>query len=466
MEIVDTEFGKLPPRTNFVLFEADKDQSGCAEDKILYGVHDIINILKINKEEAKIEEFLFIIRKQGEAIKEKINEKIAENSMPVENIIDMLPKRVLGPVDKNRFENIIKTFGRYRLDIKLVSDSPSIQLKNFISYRLHPNIVKSIRRPVKSLILRLDAMYNRLTKLKEIKNDDGYKDAVIIKNGINAMVSTFFQNTIFELTLEEQYEYLVTCFPRLYTDSEECHSSFGTYVEGIVQRVINRYSDYYDNQRIMLSSVVKGKPYIRRLRAGTMIYRGSPHSSVKRNSVPTFLYFTHNPFVALLYAIPKTMQDDLGLVSVYQVQTDLRILDFSNYHTVDFIISLLISLNAPNNVIKAIVSGWFNEGQRWMNSYEGKKLDNRNATKSHSEIKRHSDTGYDFVVSEWLCSNGFNGYIGLDVKKQNGQVFHDEFMICNPSNENKVKYLGVLDKEYINYNLEVSQTDWYQNILQ
>jgi len=466
MEIIDTEFGKLPPRTNFVLSKSDRDESGLLEEKLLYGVQDIMDILKFNKEEAKIAEFLFIIRKQGKAIKDKINEKIAENSMPIGNVIDLLP-RTLPAYEKNRVENMIKLRGRYKLDmdwIKLKSNL-TIQLQDLISYRLNPNIVKSIRIPVKFVVTKFKNLFE---KLKQIKNVDGYKNVVIIKNEVNTMVSNFFQNTIFKLSLEEQYEYLVTCFPRIYMDEDDADdeqfiTGFGTFVNDTIQRLYKRYTDYYDNQRIMLSSVVKGNPYIRILKAGTILYRGTPRCSIhKNNTEPTFLYFTHNPFVALLYATPKGLSEDLGQINVHEVQTDLRILDFSNYRTIDYIIRLLISLNAPNDVIKSIVFGWFNEGNIWMNSYHKKKMDNRNAIKSHSEIKRHSDTAYDFLLSEWICSNGFNGYIGLGVKKGNGEVFHDEVMLCNPSNKKKMKYLGDLDKEYINYNLGGCQSDWYK----
>jgi len=463
MEIIDTEFGKLPPRTNFVLSKSDRDESGLLEEKLLYGVQDIIDILKFNKEEAKIGEFLFIIRKQGEAIKEKINQKIAEDTMPVENIKDLLPKHVLGVVQnivkKEMIQRAIQKHGRYRLNMI------DVNLTNLISYRLHPNIVKSIRIPVKFVVKKLKNLFG---KLKQIKNVDGYKNVVIIKNEVNTMVSNFFQNTIFKLSLEEQYEYLVTCFPRIYMDEDDADdeqfiTGFGTFVNDTIQRLYKRYTDYYDNQRIMLSSVVKGNPYIRILKAGTILYRGTPRCSIhKNNTEPTFLYFTHNPFVALLYATPKGLSEDLGQINVHEVQTDLRILDFSNYRTIDYIIRLLISLNAPNDVIKSIVFGWFNEGNIWMNSYHKKKMDNRNAIKSHSEIKRHSDTAYDFLLSEWICSNGFNGYIGLGVKKGNGEVFHDEVMLCNPSNKKKMKYLGDLDKEYINYNLGGCQSDWYK----
>jgi len=453
MEFVDTEFGRLPPRTNFLVLKSDTEETGYHEDKFLYGVQDIINILKFNKDDAKIEEFLFIVREQGKAIKDKINEKIAENSLPVESIID-----ITNLYTESHAKRIIKTHGRYRLENNLINHSTTI--KNLISHRLNPNIVKSIRAPVKSLILSLNILFSRLMK---IKNIDGYKNVLIIADVMNQIVSNFFQNTIFKLTLEEQYEYLVTCFPRFYFGSQEDHSPFGDYIEEIVEYIKKPYMDYYNNQYIMLASVVKGRPYIKELRAGTILYRGS-RSLKKRDTVPQYLFFTHNPFVALLYTIPKDLDDDLGVISAYKVQTNLRVLDFSNYHTIDYIISLMISLNAPNKVIKSIVYGWFNEGQ--IDNWNDTPINMRNATKPHSKITRFSETGYDFPVSEWLCSNGFNGYIGLGVKKRNGEVFHDEFMICDPSNENKVKYLGVLDKKYINYNLEVSQNDWYANILQ
>ena len=67
--IIDTEFGKLPPRLNFILRITDKES-----ENVLYGINDTIKLLKFNNEDVKIPELRFIVQKQGEYIKKKILE--------------------------------------------------------------------------------------------------------------------------------------------------------------------------------------------------------------------------------------------------------------------------------------------------------------------------------------------------------------------------------------------------------
>jgi len=426
---------QIPPRVNFLF----KTQTYLKIDIIatapsLYGVRDVIEMLRYNGMDHQIPELFFILGKQAASIKQKLESRDAE-------------------FRKKHFLDVIITKNRNsRYSIR------SISIENLLSYRLQRGILVKLVPAVKSIMTFIN---KKREEINTFTTDDDYEKILGIKDEIQGMIDSFYSNIIFTLPKEEQDEYLCISFQ---------DDKINSYITDVVNEIRGRYNTYYNSQRIMLVED-EDTPHFKRLKEGTILYRGYANGARRRFIPPgrPFVFFTPNPFVALGYAKPADEGDDLGEIAVYQTSPPLKLLDFSNYRTVSYIYAKLNELGAPRNVIDSLLYGWFGwEG--WF-SYDG--VDSRQAhhrpftgpTPSEETFKRKSDQDVDFEVVKWICEQGFNGYVALNV---NGLA--DEIVLCEPipldeAKPKKISQIGVLDKSFINYPLPSSEEEWYENIL-
>jgi hypothetical protein len=440
---------QIPPRINFLLKHDKRDVPNA-----LYGVDDVINILTYNGMEHQIPELFFILGENASYIKKKIETRDAEfrkrYSLHFKIIDRMVDLKKAKGVDIVRLKRVMTTRGRYDI-------TDTISIENLLSYRLGRTILVKLKPFVKDIMTFIN---EKREEIKTFTEDDDYEKVRRIKDEIEGMIDSFYSNIIFKLPRDEQNEYLCICFRDTYESDGIDH-----YITNIVVGLIQRYNDYYHSLRIMMVEDIR-RPYFKKLKEGTILYRGyqTPTDPThRRHLIPPgrpFVFFTPNPFVALGYAIPSDISNDLGKIAVYQTSRRLKLLDFSNYRTLDYIHALLNELGAPRNVIDSLLTGWFGWKDFGTKDFKGPSPRSREKT-----FERMSDEGVDIPVVKWICSQGFNGYVALNV-----DGLGDEIVLCDPvpideTNPKKITSIGVLDKSVINYPLPSSQKEWYENIL-
>lgn len=455
--ITDPHLGiQIPPRNNFLL---KYDNSEAMHP--LYGVGDVMTILTENQLQHQIPELFFILDKQGSYIKKKLKERdvtFCKTYSVHRRIIDGMDsvKKAKGMADKERLKRVMTLKGRYTTN--------TISLENLLSYRLQHNLLVKLRPAVKEIMTMLNENSDTIVKWNEEwtkdKKEVDVREIERLEDKINQVIDSFYSNIIFELPIEEQNEYLCICFRDTYENEND---GIDHYITDIVKGVIDRYCEYYNSQRIMMVEDIR-RPYFKKLKEDTILYRGyqkPTDPTYRRHLIPPgrpFVFFTPNPFVALGYAIPKSANIDLGEIAVYRTTRPLKLLDLSNYRTVDYIYALLNELGAPRDVIQSLLYGWF--------GWEGFGKDFKGPSPSSREkiFKRHSDEAADFSVVKWICSQGFNGYVALNV-----DGLADEIVLCDPvpidTKTIKISSIGVLGKSVINYPLPSSEKEWYENIL-
>ena len=84
---------------------------------------------------------------------------------------------------------------------------------------------------------------------------------------------------------------------------------------------------------------------------------------------------------------------------------------------VKYLRAKLLEMGAPQKVLDAFEEGWI------ISELDGVE-----------KLSRSSEYTRDYLVVNWLCENGFNGYLATHVSR-----FHDEIMICDPSKN--LKYM-------------------------
>jgi hypothetical protein len=167
-----------------------------------------------------------------------------------------------------------------------------------------------------------------------------------------------------------------------------------------------------------------------RLQKGGTFKRGEPDG---RNNVyddfndahKKSAYFTTSIMTTLSYLTnkeeiyngSKDYCENLGEIHVFKVRHDLRLLNLSNVHNVKYLRVKLAEMGAPQEVIEAFENGWV--------------ISKKDRVEN---LRRVSYFHTDYLVVNWLCENGFNGYLATHISK-----FHDEIVICKPSKN--LKYM-------------------------
>lgn len=175
--------------------------------------------------------------------------------------------------------------------------------------------------------------------------------------------------------------------------------------------------------------------YHRRIPKGTYFYRGFKTYRGPLDATRNYAFFAFDIWVPFGYVVPtqrqgedeeragisntmllKTYCEILGGVACFQVKEDLKVLDFSHVRTVRHVLSILLDAKAPENVLKAFQENWELSADK--NTFNRKSFDET-----------------DRIVVNWLCQQGYNGYIAGGLG-----IFHGEAMICEP--KTNLDYLG------------------------
>jgi hypothetical protein len=167
-----------------------------------------------------------------------------------------------------------------------------------------------------------------------------------------------------------------------------------------------------------------------RLEKGGIFKRGEPD---ERNNVyddfnashKKSAYFTTSIMTTLGYLTDRNKiyygsQDycsNLGEIHVFRVRHNIRLLNLSNINNVKYLGEKLKELEAPEDVIDAFKIGWV--------------IKEEDGTEKFS---RQSYYSKDYLVVNWLCENGFNGYLATHTLG-----LSDEIVICDPSRN--LKYM-------------------------
>ena len=179
----------------------------------------------------------------------------------------------------------------------------------------------------------------------------------------------------------------------------------------------------------------KEDEYHRRVPKGTYFYRGFKTYRGPLDANRNYAFFAFDIWVPFSYVIPsvrkgederraglgntmelKTYCETLGGVACFQVKEDLKVLDFSHVRTVRHVLSVLQDKNAPKDVLEAFQQNW-------------------ELSADKSTFNRKSVDETDRIVVNWLCQQGYNGYISGGLG-----IFHGEAMICEP--KTNLDYLG------------------------
>jgi hypothetical protein len=150
--------------------------------------------------------------------------------------------------------------------------------------------------------------------------------------------------------------------------------------------------------------------------SNTFLYRGYSDGLAKDGlSISRqFDYFAFDFFTTDFYTFSNGSNDtveewlahDSG-VAVFQTQEAIRILDLTKGESVLHMQQQMIENDAPKKVIEAFKRAW-------------------KITPS-GNVERSSGPSSDALIVEWMCSQGWDGYVGIGFDK-----FHDEIMLCQP----------------------------------
>lgn len=169
----------------------------------------------------------------------------------------------------------------------------------------------------------------------------------------------------------------------------------------------------------------------RKIAKNTIFYRGSK-SNTKQIKYKT-AWFGMEPFTAMGYIIPATEMDvedstlqsyckAVGVISAFKVKKKFFIIDLSNVKNVKFLQNM-IKNTTSNEILEAYNTSW-------------SLLDNESVVIRKSILKK------DLLWTDWLCKQGFVGYVA-----NKGMGLHAEIFLCDW--KNYVDYLGSYDNERV-----------------
>lgn len=243
-------------------------------------------------------------------------------------------------------------------------------------------------------------------------------------------------------------------------DSQEYTGYWDPKVKGLEPYVRNVLISLSNEQLSVKSSYdhflpVDQEPFLKMIPKGTFMVRGYKTYRGRLDKTRDFAWFGFSVRVSMPYLLPRSREElpgykqpdmdhlnlycsALGQLAVFQLNRDVKVLDFSNVMTIRYIRQFLLDHNAPPTVLKAFDRGWQESGT--------------------SFIRESSDVP-DALFVNWMCSNGFNGYVATGVAG-----LHDEILLCNITqvvdyigeyDPRKVMNLHLCSEPYSKYNLRI-----------
>lgn len=176
----------------------------------------------------------------------------------------------------------------------------------------------------------------------------------------------------------------------------------------------------------------------RKVSKDTLLYRGFTKKSGPISKRPD-AWFAMCPMVASIYMVPGEWKDgntvskycsDMGSISVFRATNEFTLIDLSNVKNVKHVRNIMIQTKTAENIINAF-------DRSWKIAPDGK-------------IARKSILHLDIIWANWLCENGFQGYIAGPTS------IHAEIFACNW--RDYIGYLGTYKRE------EVLQVDFCNQI--
>lgn len=242
----------------------------------------------------------------------------------------------------------------------------------------------------------------------------------------------------------------------IYADNPE----MTTFMNGMITKIIMNYKVL---SVIAIKEFVQSRPFvfdanglkIISLDASLQLYRGYKAYRGRLSTVKTYAWFGFDITSVMNYMLPPEKEDNLnyvaatklfdrssdycsaiGGVAIYTTKRALKVLDFSDIETLRQLRRLMQDRQAPQIVLKAFDDAWQLQTSTFIRQSVDKK---------------------DFIVVEWLCSLGFDGYIAVGL-----EALNDEIMLCGVADD--VEYLRDIDinrqlnfqvcsPPYSNYNL-------------
>lgn len=207
-----------------------------------------------------------------------------------------------------------------------------------------------------------------------------------------------------------------------------------SYIGLIVSEIKNRY-----NPKLLVDfqSFKSQESFTRGIAKGTLLYRGYRNYRGVIDTETNFAWFALNVMTTLSYMIPPEMEQNpyylkgretidsrtskeycqaIGGTAVFRFRRDVQLLDFSSVHTMRYIQEFLTRNGAPKKIIDAFAAGWKIRGD------------------SFTRVSQEVD---DAVFVEWMCQQGFDGYIATGIN------IYDEILTCNF--QEKIEYIGNYD---------------------
>tara|TARA_R110002072_G_scaffold45565_1_gene126609 strand:+ start:17472 stop:19238 length:1767 start_codon:yes stop_codon:yes gene_type:complete len=271
-------------------------------------------------------------------------------------------------------------------------------------------------------------------------------------------IRKFIKFILYDCTMSNEYLANWGYFPRILQSMDEdddgLDKELANYIaikvfemqKDVLMKYSSPSSQTYKNQIVNTDDA-----YMKIIKKGTLFYRGYKKYRGYIDKYRSFAWFGLEYVQSRLwnYAIPPQKEDNatynkallseddlenganymfdmsddycaaIGGIAVFRLKEDTTMLDFSDIVTVRYITNFMRSKNAPQKVIEAFTNNWrINEDG---NSFIRSSLDST-----------------DELVSEWICKNGFGGYLSLGV-----EGLHDELMICDV--HNRTEYVGTYD---------------------
>ncbi len=279
-------------------------------------------------------------------------------------------------------------------------------LPSYLSHKLSPQTIERLR-PL------YDALQHHTTLQTGM---DFLKEAFSIKDYVVNIVMP--HESLFDMRgRKEKRPYshpTVKKANEVFTDTMD---RLDAYISEHMKRILRRYTSPPQSAS-HIASALNG-PYAL-LPAGTRLYRGFKKQRGPLNLERGYSYFVMDPASCLVYALPelesipeeaKESQNTLycqGVGGVVEVETtrDIQLWNLSTAENVRLLLAEMKQKNAPQSVLTAFTKCW--------------------VVTPTDAFHRASQYSSDMKVIEWMCQNGYNGYMGVQV-----QGLHDEFVFCN-----------------------------------
>jgi len=326
-----------------------------------------------------------------------------------------------------------------------------------MSVRLSKELFNILKQDYESIQTKINRMYEQNEKGEYIVSDD---ELFIIKKEIKELIINMIQHAIYYEETEESnvdendikiYDYVIN---NEHIMAEEFSvRNFFYIIQSKTPNEIwdkNDWSDvwsltdfftkdWYNNMiniilslyttNISMKDIFPGKePYTLTLPKEFILQRGTSHKISPDADEYQFhfnySYFTTSIKTAMKYIVPWNWKmngtsgmssfeycNQMGEIDVFQTQKELVLFDLSDVESVKNFQSLLQSISAPQNIINLFSIGW------QIIENDGVEI-----------FTRNSALNIDIEVVKWLCSKGYDGYIGRNIES-----WADEIMICNPS---------------------------------